>query len=1000
MKLKSFLACFLIISLLLAVCNLSVCSAETDTSDFDSALDKYVLTDTLFASGDSLDNNENISSYTNWRFSKVGIPFRDEHGLQRNSNDSSDAVLELIVTENTALEVATVISENCKSYTTNTYYYSSDGVTWSLLDQSKIKSKTVTKSDDNLLKDNYFAVLDRIICPTNALNIRIVTSTNNISGSWWQPSIEYIDIYRADFSYTLEGYSYTATLFDGGYGLDNKYISDYQNWAFGTMGLAFRDKWGLQRNKDDASDASLILHVTENTALEVATVISENCKSYTTNTYYYSSDGLDWNLIEKSKINSKRVIKSDDNLLASTVYFALLERIICPENTSYIKIVTSTENKSGSWWQPSIEYIDVYHYEYDTALLKKGITASLLDGEEGLDTNYITSNTGWIFGSHGLSGRDDYTTQRARSDNSDAQLIVKTSGAQALETGTVCAVSYFEEDINTFYVSDNGVQWQELDIDKVCSKKYLNGQYPNIKQDYCILIQRLVLSEDIQFVKIVTSTDNISGSWWSVGVDYIDLYKTYLQSGKEHSFTTVEELDFSTASNGLENETVYSSKGFETTASVINSDKSCAKKNTAEDAEIVLKVNDSQSVGVEYVIHTLFDKVSDNRYYASADGKIWRSISADNVVRKSSLSEKFLIYTDLISNLPVGTAFFKIVSTNSGFSTDCSEFAINTIGIYDQVLFFEISNDSDIKAVILENEIIIDAENKALTVDDLSGILDFDCELYYYDTEKNEIFDGRTILKSGFTLNAIINTTIKGEYAITVNNPYILSDKLGFPLTDALEIDIGTLSLSTDLEKLLSFEFDNSLSYYTSADGASWKKMSIDNPLSLNLPSDAKYLKVKGMSVFSLLAQQDIGCIVFSQETGAPTLVTPIDSSFVKQSGNFVIADLNSADVFVDELIIELSSAQSKINIKLYYTCDNTDGSAAYDSLQNRYYLRGDSNSDYNLNILDLISLKKKILDSESVCDIVAADYDFDGKINAADLTMTKKSLLWLGGKK
>ena len=73
------------------------------------------------------------------------------------------------------------------------------------------------------------------------------------------------------------------------------------------------------------------------------------------------------------------------------------------------------------------------------------------------------------------------------------------------------------------------------------------------------------------------------------------------------------------------------------------------------------------------------------------------------------------------------------------------------------------------------------------------------------------------------------------------------------------------------------------------------------------------------------------------------------------------------------------------------YMTAAADGSWEYDSSK----MLGDANNDYEVNVIDLVRMKKYSADKTSVgINAENADYNLDGSIDAYDLAHLRKELL------
>ena len=683
-----------------------VSSSETDRTEFNGLTKGYNLYKSLISAKETLDSRY-VVSYKNWRFAKAGFNYRDEYSTQRFQNENGDAEIVLSVNENMIAEFATVISENWTDKTFNTYYVSADGENWIKI--SSVSMITCDSTDDKPedylgLKEGYIVRLERVTnLPAGTKQLKVVTSTSNINNSWWQPGIEYIDLYQKEgtgeeaekenakkqFYALTEGYEVTKTLITPKETLDSKSVIGYKSWRFAKAGLNFRDEYSTQRIQNVNEDAELIIKVSDDMIIEVATIISESRLKNSNNTYYVSTDGEKWKKISVEMIEIDSSEKLPEGYVGlSDGFIARLERVTAlPKGTTQLKIVTSTNNEENSWWQPGIEYIDIYEKKgkaeeqiklFDSLSDGYEIKSQLISATETLDSKAVLSYKNWRFAKAGLDYRDDYSTQRPNGVNEDAEIILKVTDDTITEVATVIAEDRLGKSNNTYYASADGVKWIKLSDNSVYLKELSYSTekplgYLGLKTGYIVRIERIVgLPYGTTQLKIVTSTGNEHNSWWQPGIEYIDIYEPSFES-KLEGYELESELI--TSVSGLENKNIISYKNLVFTENGISFRDAASLKrdDLTKSAEIVVGVADNMPLGFGYTVFAEdYDKLK-AQYFASENGKDWTLIDVQNIATRkvrsiidSGLDSECAARIDLISALDGIVAVKAVYSLEDG----------------------------------------------------------------------------------------------------------------------------------------------------------------------------------------------------------------------------------------------------------------------------------------------------------------------------------------------
>lgn len=137
-----------------------------------------------------------LASHENWNSGNQGVTYEDSWSAQRKNGVWDDATMILNVDGSTSpkVQVATVIGEGLYSVTTNTYYTSADGETWTKVED--VLTVDMTHADNEKAPEGWVVRVEQLnSIPYDATQLKIVTSTNNTPESWWSPLIDYIDLY-------------------------------------------------------------------------------------------------------------------------------------------------------------------------------------------------------------------------------------------------------------------------------------------------------------------------------------------------------------------------------------------------------------------------------------------------------------------------------------------------------------------------------------------------------------------------------------------------------------------------------------------------------------------------------------------------------------------------------------------------------------------------------------------------------------------------------------
>ncbi len=618
---------------------------------FDTALQGYVRTASLITAKKTLDSAE-IYDYYNWNYGKKGLDFFDEWGLQRNTNNSEDAELILSVTDDTVLEVTTVIAKALEGITSNTYYVSADGIQWSAVPADKIYSRKYYASEDNLIKEAHLGLIERVTAlPLGAKYVKIVTSTENQVNSWWQPSIENIDLYRLPIDITIEKYDDGVALFTNENSLTSSYIDSYSSWTYSDNIPVYEDAHGLVKHA--GKDSEFVLNVDSETFVETAFVIDSTLETVFNNAFYSSADGVNWNLISEKDI-TKCSFKNPSSAATKVVRYLISD---LPDGTVYVKSVTSIGNVASSDGSVVLDYIKLYKPyidPFDTVLNGYAVNASIITPTATLESALVHEYSNWNYGKKGMPFFDEWGTQRDKDNSSDAYITLCVKDDMIVEVATVIAKSFEGVTANTYYTSADGVNWQMADTKNLYSRKYYTAENNLIKEEHIGLIERIAnLPDGTNYIKIVTSSENAKNSWWQPSINLINLYR--------HPFDTVlegtEEIEKLFAdSNSLGSAYIKSCDGWSYSLQLPAGSDFKGLASSKESSTLVLKVVDTMRLELCFIGNALA-----NTYYVSKDGVNWEKMADNAVVRRTDAD----IIKERISDLGDSVSYLKIVSSSS-----------------------------------------------------------------------------------------------------------------------------------------------------------------------------------------------------------------------------------------------------------------------------------------------------------------------------------------------
>lgn len=656
-------------------------AASEEKDNFASLTEGYEVVKSLINSTETLDSKA-VISYKNWRFAKAGLNWRDEYSTQRLQNVNEDAEIILSVTDDTLTEVGTVISESRLATSFNKYYASSDGETWTALGEGNVYQKEYTAADETPtgyigLSSGYVARVERIVrLPIGTTMLKIVTSTGNAANSWWQPGIEYIDVYEPVLESKLSGYVLDRELLTESSKLDDEDIKETVNWVYTENGVAFLDKYAITRENNGR--AELVLKTSKNSPIELGYNIFSEFKDKVNITYYTSADGENWTELHSDAVVSRIITSLTDTRVAEG-YIVRNELLVSlADSVKLIKIVVESDSEVLAE-DVQINFIKLYEEyvdPFDTVLNGYRVVETLLTPTNTIESQTVIGYTGWKFGKVGLDFFDDVGTQRYTDKVGDATLTVAVDDDMAVEVATVIAKSLEGITSNTYYVSKDGKNWTLLDASHIFSKRFTSETDSRLAKTNIGLIERIInLPEGTTELKIVTSTENKVNSWWQPSINRIALYKDPFDTAVDGMVVVDNAV---TPADKLSSDRIVSVKNWNYAEKLPYLNGGSAVRKGTANAEMVLSVVDTMKLEIATVSK---NALTPHTYYISKDGKKWEKLSVDNIHSRIFENEAKLgtntATVERISALPEGTLFVKIVSSGA------AEFGINYIKFYD-----------------------------------------------------------------------------------------------------------------------------------------------------------------------------------------------------------------------------------------------------------------------------------------------------------------------------
>ncbi len=653
---------------------------EAKAKLYNSLLDGYTLTKSILSKTETLDSTS-ILSYDNWRFTKDSFPYRDAYATQRPADTYGDAQLVLSVSDNTAVEIGTVISESYLTSSKNTYYASADGKEWTELDETSVYVKELDSSAEKPqgydgLKAGYVVRIERIVrLPSGTTQIKMV----NTATTWWQPGIEYIDLYEPTTEIKLDGeYEPSYELITKDSKLDDEKIVSYKNWKYIDNGVALEDTYSLGR--ENAENAEVVVGISANTPVMFGlTVPAADYEKLKVN-YYSSVDGSSWKEIPAEKLISRKILSEVDiNLIAD--YCGKQDLILAlSDDVKFIKAVVAFDTNDISK-DVQLNYIKLYKKyinPFDTIISGYSVVETLLTPTNTIEAQSILSYENWRFGKMGMPFFDEVGTQRPSNFCGDASIVLSVDDQMAVEVATVIAKSLEGCTSNTYFASADGIKWTEIPAENIYSKRFVAAEDNLLNKDHICLMERIVgLPSGTTMVKIVTSTQNKVNSWWQPSINQIRLYKDPFDLSVDGCVVVDKAI---TPTDKLGSERIVSTQNFTYSNIFPYENEGGAVRNSKSDATITLSVVDSMTVEVATVANT---KLQPHTYFVSADGKNWTQVKAENIASRTfkgveKLQGDTVATVERIFNLPAGTIYLKIVSSGS------EDFAINGIKFYDK----------------------------------------------------------------------------------------------------------------------------------------------------------------------------------------------------------------------------------------------------------------------------------------------------------------------------
>lgn len=730
---------------------------------FDSAFDGYALAESLITKTNTLDCAL-ITEYSNWTYGIKGMPFLDEWGTQREKDNGGDAYLTVSVRDDMRVEVATVIAKAFEGKTANGYFVSPDGKNWQPL-QSGIYSRKFYTSQENQLLEAHVGLVERITSlPKGTKYLRIVTTSQNAKNSWWQPSINLINLYQDPFDTALDGTVETEKLFDNTNSLTGQTVVSSSGWSYSSAVPGSSDSKGL---KNGGKKAVLVLNVVDTARVEISGMLAEGAK----HRFYSSPDGKTWTLLGDTV--SSRIFAADGAFSRITHRISKLA-----DGTAFLKMETE-----GTAFIDSIAFYDNAPQEFDLAFVGYSKSHTLFDSSNKLSASVITGYSNWRYGNTGLNFDDEWGLQRNSGNDSDAELIISLSADSRVEVATVISNSWIKKSSNKYYWSDDGENFSLLDTAVILTREYTSAEDARIKEGYTARIERIIsLPQEAQYIKIVTSTGGQKNSWWQPGIDYINIYTPHqtcdLGDIEAQLGGRLATIQFSSFEDGLGHKYISSHSNLTHGKSdMAFSDEFVAKRINYKDSELKLAVDGDLMLEFATVVDSRLAKTAENRYYFSANGNDWDELDSELIMRATltveqdnAISADTVAVIELITELPSNTKYVKTVSTTNGYNKLWQGMELDYISVYKGDGEMTLRNFKDSKYImIVGNFITITMSDPPLTVDDLTAKLDpGKAMIHYLDKNGEEISDGRTVVESGQKLLLKKNGKVKKEYIISV----------------------------------------------------------------------------------------------------------------------------------------------------------------------------------------------------------------------------------------
>jgi len=769
-------------------------AAEEKIKKFNSITDGCEVVTTLLNKNNTLDNKA-ILGYKNWTFGLKGLGYRDAYSTQRESNNSADAELLVSATDDAVIEVCSVISESKLSSSYNIYYASKDGENFEKLGDDSVYQKVITASEpkpDNYdgLNSGYVARIERIThLPKGTQVIKIVTSTNNVASSWWQPGLEYIDIYRPSTEIKLTGYELEKELITKESKLDDEAVLSHSNFEYTEDGVIFKDKYSLKRKENKNSE--IAVKIAKNKPVAFGYVLPSANLDKVSISYYSSKDATAWEKVDTAKIISyKSTYLIDSEIEPGTIGLTDLITALA-DDVLYLKAEISYDNPTLkkdaelSFIKIYKEYVNPYYY----ALGNYVVVEEILTSKNTLSSASIVSYDNWRFSKVGMDFYDDVGTQRNSNDASDATLIVAVDDIMRVEVATTVAKAYEGVTTNTYYTSPDGKNWTLVPAENIFSEVF-EASAKNLLIDTNIgLVERIVnLPKGTIQLKIVTSTQNKKNSWWQPSINRITLYKDPFDLAFEGYYVVDKAVNTATRLSAERVERVsnwsYSAGAYP----YVNNGG--AVRNSGSNSQLQLSVVDTMRIEIATVSAS---EIYPHKFYSSPDGVNWKEISKDVVHSRvftassnSSLGGN-VATVQVISKLPADTAHLKIVSIGN------QAFSINYINFLEKIV-----EDFDVAFVGYGRaETLFNASRK------LNDPLVNSYENWHFGT-------------NGFTY--------RDAYSLQRDSNNCSDASVVVSVKDNQRLEVGLIVSNSWIK-------DTVTSYYASPDGVSWTK--IDDKLVL-----------------------------------------------------------------------------------------------------------------------------------------------------------------------